>query len=80
MKLIAGDAHDELAEIVSLEHADQRLRSVLQPIDNVFADPDLVFSDPSGHLPKKRIEARSIVVRDDEPLNLEALAQDQGHQ
>src|SRR5439155_21053173 len=59
------DAHQRLAEVLSLEQADERRRRGVEPVDDILAIPDSSVADERLHLLQERREA-IVMVADDE--------------
>src|SRR5262245_64853781 len=70
---------DELAEVPTLEHAEEGLRCLLQSIDEVLAIPDAAVGDAGADLPQEGGEVLGSKVVVDEAADRQALRQDRAH-
>src|SRR5882724_6320882 len=70
---------DEFSEVAPFEHADESLRRLLQPIDEVFAIADAAVGDASDDLPQEGGKVCGIKLVVDKASNHDAFGQDCAH-
>src|SRR3546814_10495467 len=71
-----ADAHDQLAEIVAAQQADQTGGGVFEAVDHILDDGDLAVTQPCAHLFDKRGVSGLVVLEDQEALQRHAARQD----
>src|SRR5262245_54798848 len=62
----ARHSHDRLSEILALQHADERLRRMLQTVGHVLAVFDAPLGHPRAHFVQELAESIAVIERDDE--------------